>query len=250
MNVKQRSFGLIAAVVVLGALLTASLNLGFAQTDTPVPQPTRIHSDLRINDLYELNGLGVYCESGSGQAGMSFAGGGIAVWSVGGQRVIFVPESDITGMDDMNADSTAEASAAASTPAPTRTRAANQPFQVVLLATGAAPFGPVMLYQVEENTYLLSGVLSDGKPFVFRWTGCDVGTAALSTDAAYVPPSNVRRLNGATGSATRTGTLTGTPMSGTNTGSTRTSAPQATRTPVSTSTSTGAQSTPNASSTP
>lgn len=196
-------------------LLMVGLSASFAQTATPEAQPTRIHSDLRINDQYELGGLGVYCENSSGQADLSYAdNGAITVWSVGGQRIIYSPESDLTGMSNTTntANSTEEV-----TMQPTNTRAANQPFQVIWLGSGAAPYGAVNLYQVGTDSYLLTGVLSDGKPFQFTWNGCDVFSENLTTEAPYVAPANVRRAasfmdTGVTMNATgtRTATATGT----------------------------------------
>ncbi|MDX2162714.1 MAG: hypothetical protein SF162_15445 [bacterium] len=212
----------------MGMLLAATALVGMSALAQDNTRP-RTASDFRLNDPYQLGGLGVYCENAQGAAGESFTGGGLSVWSVGGRRIIFVPENEFTGTQTGAGSTTATGNQAQATQdvnaTPTVAATAGA-FRVVLLATGNAPNGAVQLYQVGENQFLLNGVLEDGKPFQFQWRGCEWLSGFITTEAPYAPPRNVATRQTPVG----TRTVTGTPGAVTTVTSLGTQTPQGTQT--------------------
>lgn len=134
----------------------------------PVLPPTEfiVDDDGRINQGIHLGGVGVYCEDAMGEAGASFEDGGIAVWSITGERLIFVPEEELL---------------AGLTTEPTTQGQGEAGF--VLLAEADGPFGPLALWRVgSAPSFQLRGVYEDGKPFVFGWSVCGGEDTFLITE--------------------------------------------------------------------
>jgi hypothetical protein len=134
----------------------------------PVLPPTEfiVDDDGRINQGIHLAGVGVYCEDALGEAGTSFEDGGIAVWSITGERLIFVPEEEL--LAGLTTELEAQDQEAAG---------------FVLLAEADGPFGPLALWRVgSEPSFQLRGVYEDGKPFVFGWSVCGGEDTFLITD--------------------------------------------------------------------
>ncbi|MFQ3568405.1 MAG: hypothetical protein SNJ59_15560 [Aggregatilineales bacterium] len=136
--------------------------------DSLVLPPTEfiVDDDGRINQGIHLGGVGVYCEDALGEAGTSFEDGGIAVWSITGERLIFVPEDEL--LAGLTTELEAQGQEAAG---------------FVLLAEADGPFGPLALWRVgTAPSFQLRGVYEDGKPFVFGWSVCGGEDTFLITD--------------------------------------------------------------------